>query len=83
MSNILLIVLFNIIIHTILLTEVFFKLIMNKKQIIIPKISVLEVQLIINKYLFTERIISETQYNEVYKIIYEKIHQLKKQNQEA
>ena len=53
---------------------------MNETKIIIPKISVLEVQLIINQCLFTDGIISENQYNEVYKMIYEKINQLKKKN---
>lgn len=43
----------------------------------IPKISVLEVELIINNQLFEDGTISETQYHEVCKIIYEKINQLK------
>lgn len=53
---------------------------MNETKIIVPQLSVLEIQLIINNQLFVDGIISEAQYREVYKIIYEKIEQLKKSN---
>ena len=49
------------------------------KELNIPHISILEVELIINKQLFDEGVINEKQYYEVSKIIYEKIHQLKNQ----
>ena len=38
-----------------------------------PKITVLEYELIINKKLYDQGIITEQQYNDVCKIIYEKI----------
>ena len=53
---------------------------MIKSKINIPRISVLEIQLIINNQLHEEGVISERQYQEVYKIIYEKINQLKSQS---
>lgn len=46
----------------------------------IPRISVLEVELIINNQMLEDGVISETQYHEVCKIIYEKINQLKSQS---
>ena len=49
-------------------------------KINIPRISVLEVELIINNQLLEKGIISEAQYHEVCKIIYEKINQLKNQS---
>ena len=53
---------------------------MLESQVSIPKISVLEVELIINNQLLEDGVISETQYHEVCKIIYEKINQLKTQS---
>lgn len=53
---------------------------MLESKVNIPRISVLEVELIINNQLFENGIISETQYHEVCKIIYEKINQLKSQS---
>jgi len=53
---------------------------MVESQVNIPRISVLEVQLIINNQLLEDGVISETQYHEVCKIIYEKINQLKSQS---
>ncbi len=53
---------------------------MLEHQINVPKISVLEVELIINNELLEDGVISETQYQEVCKIIYEKINQLKSQS---
>lgn len=50
---------------------------MLESKINIPKISILEVQLIINNQLLEDGVISETQYHEVCKIIYEKINLLK------
>lgn len=49
----------------------------GKHLVNIPRVSVLEVELIINNQLLEDGIISETQYHEVCKIIYEKINQLK------
>lgn len=49
-------------------------------KINIPRISVLEVELIINNQLLEKGIISEMQHQEVCKIIYEKINQLKNQS---
>ncbi len=46
----------------------------------IPRVSVLEVELIINNKLFEDGVISKTQYQEVCKIIYEKINQLKEKS---
>lgn len=46
-------------------------------KISIPQISILEVELIINKQLFDDGVINEIQYYEISKIIYEKINQLK------
>lgn len=51
-----------------------------KLEINIPRISILEVELIINKRLFYDGVINEKQYYEVSKIIYEKINQLKNKN---
>lgn len=46
-----------------------------------PRITVLEYELIINKKLYDQGIITEQQYNKVCKIIYEKInHYDKKTN---
>lgn len=53
---------------------------MTEAKINIPKISILEVELIINKQLLDDGVISENQYYEVCKIIYEKLNQLKSQN---
>lgn len=53
---------------------------MPETKINIPRISVLEVELIINNQLLEKGIISEMQYHEVCKIIYEKINQLKNQS---
>ena len=53
---------------------------MVESHINIPRISVLEVELIINNQLLEDGVISETQYHEVCKIIYEKINQLKTQS---
>lgn len=50
---------------------------MLETKINIPRISVLEVELIMNKGLLENGLISEVQYHEVCKIIYEKINQLK------
>lgn len=50
---------------------------MINKEINIPKISILETELIINNNLYKEGIISEIQYAEVNKIIYDKINKLK------
>ena len=52
---------------------------MIESQTNIPRISVLEVELIINNQLLEDGVISETQYYEVCKIIYEKINQIKSQ----
>lgn len=49
-------------------------------KISIPQISILEVELIINKQLFDDGVINEIQYYEISKIIYEKISQLKNKN---
>lgn len=38
-----------------------------------PKVAILEYELIINKKLYNQGIITEQQYNDVCKIIYEKI----------
>ncbi len=46
-------------------------------KINIPKISFLEIQLIINNQLFEDGVISEVQYDEVCKIIYDKINLLR------
>lgn len=51
-----------------------------KAKVKIPKISILEVQLIINNQLFENGVISQTQYQEVCKILYNKINQLKVQS---
>lgn len=51
---------------------------MAESRINIPRISILEVQLIINNQLFENDVISEIQYREVCKIIYEKLNQLRK-----
>lgn len=53
---------------------------MTEAKINIPKISILEVELIINKQLLDDGVISENQYYEVCKIIYEKLNQLKSQS---
>ena len=53
---------------------------MVESQVNIPRISILEVQLIINNQLLEVGVISETQYHEVCKIINEKINQLKSQS---
>ena len=53
---------------------------MLESKINIPKTAILEVELIINNQLFENGVISETQYREVCKIIYEKINQLKIQS---
>ena len=43
-----------------------------------PRITILEYELIINKKLYEQNIITQKQYNEVCKIIYKKInHQIK------
>lgn len=44
-------------------------------KISIPQISILKVELIINKQLFDDGVINEIQYYEISKIIYEKINQ--------
>ncbi len=44
------------------------------------RVSILEVELIINKQLLEDGVISENQYYEVCKIIYEKLNQLKSQS---
>lgn len=44
-----------------------------------PKIAILEYELIINKKLYDQMIITEQQYNEVCKIIYEKINRCSKE----
>jgi len=49
-------------------------------KINIPRISILEVELIINNQLFEEGVISKIQYMEVCKILYEKMNQIKNQN---
>jgi len=51
-----------------------------ESKVTIPRFSVLEVQLIINNQLYEDGVISEVQYHEVSKIIYEKINKLKTQN---
>lgn len=50
---------------------------MDKLDINVPKIAVLEVELMINKYLFEKKIINRMQYEEVNKVIYEKINQIR------
>ena len=44
------------------------------------RVSILEVELIINKQLLEDGVISGNQYYEVCKIIYEKLNQLKSQS---
>ncbi len=53
---------------------------MTEPEVNIPKISILEVELIINNQLLEDGVISENQYYEVCKIIYEKLNQLKSQS---
>ena len=43
-----------------------------------PKITIFEYELIINKELYNQGVITEQQYNEVCKIIYEKINRCSK-----
>lgn len=50
---------------------------MDKLDIHVPKIAVLEVELMINKHLFEKKIINRMQYEEVNKVIYEKINQVR------
>ncbi len=44
-----------------------------------PKITILEYELIINKKLYDKGVITEKQYDEVCKIIYEKINHCSKE----
>lgn len=44
-----------------------------------PRVAILEYELIINKKLFDSGSITEQQYNEVCKVIYEKINQFHKE----
>lgn len=44
-----------------------------------PRITILEYELIINKKLFDQGIITEQQYNEFCKIVYEKINYYSKE----
>lgn len=44
-----------------------------------PRITILEYELIINKKLYNQGIITEHQYNDVCKIIYEKINHCNKE----
>lgn len=44
-----------------------------------PRITILEYELIINKKLFAQGIITEQQYDEVCKIIYEEINRYRKE----
>lgn len=53
---------------------------MAESEVNIPKTSILEVELIINNQLLEDGVISENQYYEVCKIIYEKLNQLKNQS---
>ena len=55
-------------------------LLMTESVVNIHKISILEVELIINNQLLEDGIISENQYYEFCKIIYEKLNQLKSQS---
>lgn len=50
---------------------------MSESNVNIPKISILEVELIINNKLLEDGVISENQHYEFCKIIYEKLSQLK------